>query len=209
MKKPTHKGGSKHLEEDDHALWNHTARSVTPLARAKGRHHPAAEEAKDRARHAAETQKSKHDAKAKAVSVKPVAARTPAKPQPKAPPPLAAVDRKRMRRIRTGRVEIEARIDLHGMRQSEAHEALVRFLLRCQGRDRRWVLVITGKGKASDDDRYAPFELGRHGERGVLKRNVPRWLDEPELRSVVLSYTTAATAHGGEGALYVHLRKRR
>lgn len=211
MKKPAAKGGRKHLHDDDHDVWSHTAQSIEPLKKAKGRHHPAAERAAEMtppaaAKHAAEPAKSKPD---KAVPGKGSAA-TSAKPKavPAPPPPIATFDRKKVRKIRSGQVEIEARIDLHGMRQDEAHSALVRFLLRCQSKEQRWVLVITGKGKLTDSDPHAPFDLTRPRERGVLKRNVPRWLDEPELRHLVVSYTTAAIQHGGEGALYIHLRKR-
>ncbi|MBK9080030.1 MAG: Smr/MutS family protein [Hyphomicrobium sp.] len=210
MKKPAAKGGRKHLHDDDHDVWSHTAQSIEPLKKAKGRHHPAAERAAEMtppaaAKHAAEPAKSKPD---KAASGKGGAA-TSAKPKAvPAPPPIATFDRKKVRKIRSGQVEIEARIDLHGMRQDEAHSALVRFLLRCQSKEQRWVLVITGKGKLTDSDPHAPFDLTRPRERGVLKRNVPRWLDEPELRHLVVSYTTAAIQHGGEGALYIHLRKR-
>lgn len=138
----------------------------------------------------------------------------PAKHQP---PPIADFDRKAVRRIRSGRIEIEARIDLHGMRQDEAHSTLRSFLLGCQSRGIRWVLVITGKGRPSrpgdsheiDASRGRPDPAWWGDERGVLKRNVPRWLTEPELRSIVVSYTTASLGHGGEGALYVHLRGRR
>jgi DNA-nicking Smr family endonuclease len=118
-------------------------------------------------------------------------------------PDLAAFDRKAARRLRQGQIEIEARIDLHGLRQHEAHGALRRFLLSCFARGFRWVLVITGKGgpqRPRDDDGWsAP-------ERGVLRKSVPQWLAEPELRSVVVSFTPAAIPHGGEGALYVQLR---
>jgi DNA-nicking Smr family endonuclease len=93
---------------------------------------------------------------------------------------------------------------LHGMRQHEAHTALRTFLARCQGRGLRFVLVITGKGKASGPG--DKLDTGDERERGVLKRNVPRWLEEPDVRNIVVSYTTAAIQHGGEGALYVHLR---
>ena len=189
MKKPAAKGGRKHLHDDDHDVWSHTAQSIEPLKKAKGRHHPAAERAAASGKGGAAT-----SAKPKAV--------------PAPPPPIATFDRKKVRKIRSGQVEIEARIDLHGMRQDEAHSALVRFLLRCQSKEQRWVLVITGKGKLTDSDPHAPFDLTRPRERGVLKRNVPRWLDEPELRHLVVSYTTAAIQHGGEGALYIHLRKR-
>jgi DNA-nicking Smr family endonuclease len=106
-------------------------------------------------------------------------------------------------------VEIEARLDLHGMRQAEAHRALRNFLLRCHDSGRRWVLVITGKGvsersnRADRDDGFLERE-----ERGTLRRNVPLWLSEPELRSIIISTSSAAPQHGGDGALYVYLRKR-
>ncbi len=135
-------------------------------------------------------------------------------PRPAAPakptvPPLADLERERrkMRRIGTGRIDIEARIDLHGMRQAEAHAALRRFLTRAHADGRRWVLVITGKGAPLDREREADDVGYGSIERGVLRRNVPRWLAEPELRAIVVGYATAAIRHGGEGALYVQLRK--
>jgi DNA-nicking Smr family endonuclease len=215
VKKPAGKGGRKPVahtpsqsHDDDADVWEYTAQSIEPLKKAKARFHPAAERAGDpppRQRAKVETEP------AKPKTVRPAAhahVPPPALPKPKAPPPIAAFDRKKVRKIRSGQVDIEARIDLHGMRQDEAHVALVGFLHRCQKKGQRWVLVITGKGKLSDRDDEAPFDMTRQRERGVLKRNVPRWLDEPELRGLVVSYTTAAIQHGGEGALYVHLRKR-
>jgi DNA-nicking Smr family endonuclease len=205
VRKATGKGGRKHLDADDDDVWSHTAQSVEPLKRAKGRHHPAVETAGDarprvQAKAYAEVVKPKSE-KAKVSAVAAGAAKI------KVPPPIATFDRKKVRKIRSGQVEIEGRIDLHGMHQDEAHSALVRFLLRAQGKGQRWVLVITGKGKITDTDPQAPFDMMRPRERGVLKRNVPRWLDQPDLRSLVVSYTNAAIQHGGEGALYVHLRK--
>jgi DNA-nicking Smr family endonuclease len=96
-------------------------------------------------------------------------------------------------------VEIDARIDLHGMTQDEAHAALSRFLRRAQGNGGKLVLVITGKGTrfGSDDD-------GR--ERGVLKRQVPMWLRLPGLCEIVIGFEDASIGHGGTGALYVRLR---
>ena len=94
------------------------------------------------------------------------------------------------------------------MRQAEAHLALRRFLMSCHSRGLRWVLVITGKGGArrQSDDESDSFWAGAN-ERGVLKRNVPMWLAEPELRAIVVSFAAAAIPHGGEGALYIQLRK--
>jgi len=89
---------------------------------------------------------------------------------------------------------IEARLDLHGMTQDEAHRALARFIARAQDDDRRAVLVITGKGGP--------------GREGVLRRAVPRWLAEPPCRARVLAVETAQPRDGGAGALYVLLRRR-
>jgi DNA-nicking Smr family endonuclease len=124
------------------------------------------------------------------------------------------LDRRKARRVGSGRVEIEARIDLHGMTQSEAHPALRRFLLKAHADGRRWVLVITGKGAPLDRSlnrstaRFDGSDGADDAPRGVLRRNVPFWLAEPELRSIVVGFTSAAIRHGGEGALYVQLRKR-
>jgi DNA-nicking Smr family endonuclease len=104
--------------------------------------------------------------------------------------------------LRRGRQGIEARIDLHGMRQDEAHAVLRGFLRRSQGAGLKVVLVVTGKGGAAAED--APF-----GERGVLRRVVPHWLRLPDLRPLVVGFEEAAPHHGGAGALYVRLRRAR
>ena len=206
MKKPAGKGGKKHLAPDEEHLWEHTARTIAPLKKAKLRVHASIEADEPQAPRTA----LKHPPQtSSASSVKPKAVTPPSPPITKKVPPIAVFDRKKVRKIRSGAVDIEARIDLHGMRQDEAHSALVGFLRRCLGKGQRWVLVITGKGKASGDDEHAPFDMTRYRGRGVLKRNVPRWLEEPDIRPMVVSYTTAAIQHGGEGALYVHLRTKR
>ncbi len=97
-------------------------------------------------------------------------------------------------RVARGREPIDARIDLHGLTQAEAHAALSRFLHAASARGARLVLIITGKGT-------------RSGE-GVLKRQVPLWLALPEFRELVIGFEGAHAAHGGEGALYVRLRRR-
>jgi DNA-nicking Smr family endonuclease len=120
-----------------------------------------------------------------------------AKPVPG--PPLAPLDRRLRQRLARGTVAPEARIDLHGLTQAEAHRRLVGFLAGAQARGHRLVLVITGKGRAS----------GRReaDERGVLRRLVPQWLALPELRPFVLGFEPAQRTHGGDGALYVRLRR--
>jgi DNA-nicking Smr family endonuclease len=117
-------------------------------------------------------------------------------------PPLTAVERKTLKGLRRGAIAVEGRIDLHGMRQEEAHFALLGFLRRAQQKGQALVLVITGKGGAPRrDDEY--------GERGILRRMVPHWLSLPDLRGIVLGFEEAAQHHGGSGALYVRLRRPR
>ena len=120
-------------------------------------------------------------------------------------PPLADLDRRKVRQIGAGKIAIDARIDLHGERQRDARSLLRGFLFDAYARGCRTVLVVTGKGGKEAPDRLAGL-LGE-AQRGVLRRNVPLWLAEPDLRAVVLGYTEAAIRHGGAGALYVQLRK--
>jgi DNA-nicking Smr family endonuclease len=124
----------------------------------------------------------------------PVAPRAPKAQAEPAPPPLAPLGRRMRQRVARGREAIDGRFDLHGLTQSEAHAALLHFLRSASARGYRLVLVITGKGR-------------RNGEAGVLRRQVPQWLALPEFRSFVVGFEDAHIAHGGEGALYVRLRK--
>jgi DNA-nicking Smr family endonuclease len=107
------------------------------------------------------------------------------------------LDRKTQTRMRRGQVQLESRIDLHGMTQTIAHRALLNFLERAYHEGRRSVLVITGKGLSPD------------GEIGVLRRAVPAWLNEPPMSTWIKGFDYAARQHGGEGALYVLIRRRR
>ena len=93
------------------------------------------------------------------------------------------------------------------MTQSEAHATLRAFLYGCAARGDRNVLVITGKG--SPAARTEHWDASGRSDRGVLRRNVPRWLDEPDLRGLVIGTSSASARHGGSGALYVQLRARR
>ncbi len=110
--------------------------------------------------------------------------------------PLGGVDRATAERLKRGLRPIDARLDLHGLTQAEAHRALVEFVEACHGCGRRCLLVITGRG------------LGPEGA-GVLKTAVPRWLTESSLRRRILAVAAAQPRHGGAGALYVLLRRRR
>ena len=166
------------LSAEDHALWRSITRSILPLKRKRAQ--PLNPDAPDKPR----------------KTVRPTRAATPVPPPlPKAAPPLMRIDRRMKQALARGRVEIDARLDLHGRTQSEAHAALLRFLRRAQRDGARTVLVITGKGGEAA------------GGRGVLKRQVPLWLALPEFRTFVLGVEAAHIAHGGEGALYVRLRR--
>ncbi len=120
------------------------------------------------------------------------------------------IDAKSVRRIGSGRERVDARIDLHGMRQHEAHSALRAFLFRSAAKGHRMVLVITGKGAVPGDDRgFGSFVGDEVLGRGVLRRKVPQWLAEADLGAVVVGHAVAHIRHGGEGALYVQLRSKR
>jgi DNA-nicking Smr family endonuclease len=209
------------LTAEEQLLWEHAAATMTPLRRAKKRVPDGADEAVAAPCEAAPKRRAKSEKAATAPlpglpaapAPVPVATRTQAKADG---PALANFDRKAARRLRAGRIEIEARLDLHGLRQDEAHGALRRFLFSCHAQEKRWVLVITGKGAprrsawALDDHDIETRQgaMGRDQPRGILRRNVPRWLAEPELAAIVVSHTEAAIQHGGEGAIYVQLRRR-
>lgn len=117
--------------------------------------------------------------------------------------PGVRMDRKKHLRMRRGKLKPEAKIDLHGMTLDRAHPALTRFILSAQGSGKRLVLVITGKGRPdSGDSPFAPA-------RGILRRQVPQWLQLPPLNQAVLQVDEAHISHGGGGAFYVYLRKLR
>jgi DNA-nicking Smr family endonuclease len=179
------------LSDEERALWTSVARSITPL-------HPRRPSADvHEPTESAELPKSP----AKGRKSAPVGARSPATsaPQPKnKAPPLAPLGRRLKQRVARGREAIDARLDLHGFTQGQAHAALLRFLRRAQADGVRIALVVTGKGTTKGDEAR---------ERGVLKRQVPLWLSLPEFRPLVIGYEDAHVAHGGLGAIYVRLRR--
>ncbi|WP_172297828.1 Smr/MutS family protein [Pseudoruegeria sp. HB172150] len=113
------------------------------------------------------------------------------------------MDRKAHTRMKRGKLTPEGKIDLHGMTLAQAHPALTRFIFDSQAKDRRLVLVITGKGRSGEDDGPIPQR------RGILKHQVPHWLNTPPLNQAVLQVSEAHLKHGGTGAYYVYLRRRR
>lgn len=190
----------RHLSAEERSLWDQVARAATPMDPAR----PTPP--------------------------------TPVMPKPKAPPPLRApllafevgsqvnhrrdhdlmpaltqtlryapvqMDAKAHGKMTRGKLRPEARIDLHGMTVAEAHPALRGFILSEHAAGSRLVLVITGKGKLRDYEAPMPVR------QGVLRHQVPQWLRLPPLNHIVMQITPANIRHGGEGALYVYLRRTR
>lgn len=201
------------LSEEEQALWTEVSRSVTKV-RKRDRVHRAIEPPSEEPPGSADDTRHEGDVKARpqmpasaAVSVGPRVSKSPGQSKkPAAAPDLTPLDQRRSRKIAGGRMAIEARLDLHGMYQSEAHSRLRSFVAECHRRGFRNVLVITGKGGAASA--HEPFDIGARPDRGVLKRNVPLWLAEPDLRVFVVGFAPAHSRHGGEGALYIQLRNR-
>jgi DNA-nicking Smr family endonuclease len=116
--------------------------------------------------------------------------------------PIVPLDRRLKRKLFSGKAHVDDKIDLHGMTQARAHQALNDFLWRAANSGAKLVLVVTGKGNASNFcDHHAE-------DRGVLRRQAPHWLRSSALRAIVLSVEEAGRPHGGSGALYVRLRRR-
>jgi DNA-nicking Smr family endonuclease len=172
------------LSEEERKLWESVAKQVKPLRKLPrlAKPHPVGPEAPSAA------------AAAPMRPPSPVKIAPPPKPQA---PPLAPIGRRDRAKLSRGKQEIDARIDLHGMTQTRAHRALFGFLQRAHHEGSTFVLVITGKGKIGDS------------ERGVLRRQVPQWLALPEFRALVVGFEQAHVGHGGEGALYVRVRRTR
>jgi DNA-nicking Smr family endonuclease len=175
------------LSEDERALWDTVAKQVKPLR-------------KHRAPKAQTVPRAELSPAAPATRPAPSPRPVAAAPAPRAVkpsvPPLAPLGKRERTKLSRGRSEIEARLDLHGMTQTRAHRALTGFLHRAHHDGLTFVLVITGKGRSG-------------GESGVLRRQVPEWLSLPEFRAFVVGFETAHIGHGGEGALYVRIRRAR
>ncbi|MFG1464118.1 Smr/MutS family protein [Xanthobacter sp. DSM 24535] len=201
------RGRRRLLNEEERTLWQHVVRSVAPLRPAPRPHVPpppivepplalvavemvpVAEPAAARPR--------------KARILKPTG-RVGARPalEAPAPPPLSVLEPKVRRRLTRGG-EVDARLDLHGLTQAAAHRRLLMFVVEAQAAGHSLILVITGKG-----DPESAFLTGAP-ERGVLRRAVPQWLADAAMRPYVVGFEAAARRHGGDGALYIRIRRRR
>ncbi len=184
------------LSEEEIELWARVTRTAKPLER------PLPLCLTDAQARPAGAAIPAPNSPAKPIATRPAVA---AWKEPVAAPPAAPFDPRVSKRIARGRHPIEARLDLHGLRQQDAYVVLRRFLTRCQADGLRHVLVITGKGGKADDGASGNFWQSE--ERGVLRKLVPQWLAEPSFRLHVVSFTESAAKHGGSGALYITVRK--
>jgi DNA-nicking Smr family endonuclease len=173
------------LSEEEHRLWESIVKQVKPLRKSPRLMRPRS----------VDTETPGVVSSVPPRPLSPVKVSAPPKPQA---PPLAPIGRRERAQLSRGKKEIDARIDLHGMTQTRAHRALFGFLQRAHHEGFSFVLVITGKGK-----------IGAESERGVLRRQVPQWLALPEFRALVVGFEEAHVGHGGEGALYVRVRRAR
>ncbi|ADZ72668.1 Smr/MutS family protein [Polymorphum gilvum] len=177
--------GRKDLSDEDRALWSKVTATLKPLDPARAR--------------PLETSAGPTSGEAEAPPP-PETATAMRLPKVSAPPPLAPIERRVRQKLVRGTRAIDARLDLHGLTQHQAHGRLRAFLHRAQEAGHSLVLVITGKGGPS---------VEWPEERGVLRRVVPYWLAMADLRSVVLGFEEAHASHGGSGALYVRLRRKK
>ena len=185
--------GGRRVRDEEAALWQRIARDVTPLPRGA----VALEEME------MPEEETPPPPPPKKIETRTGAApkAAPAPPRPPTLPDLnpvtpAGLDRRTARRLKRGQLPAEARLDLHGRTQDQAHDALQSFIEESHMARRRCVLVITGKGSVAS------------GKGGVLRQMVPRWLNEPALRRHIVAITNAPQSSGGAGALYVLLKSR-
>ncbi|MEQ8404919.1 MAG: Smr/MutS family protein [Oceanicaulis sp.] len=189
------RGPSRPLSPEERDLWRRVAKGVNPLdsARLKRLDDPSPPKMDAAPRPAPGPLKS---GAAHATPRREPAQKTPA-------------DRSTEKKVRRGRVEVEARIDLHGLTSAKARRDLLRFLQRAQGNGVRQVLVITGKGagaRALDRRKFEPWEPDSPPLPGVLRRSFAQWMSDPDFASLVSGYAEAHRRHGGSGAFYVMVR---
>lgn len=174
----------KHLSHEDRIVWEKVARTVTPFSGQL----PTSNLYESMAHLLGTPEPPPRKKPVKAPKQEPVP------PKMSKEPGLGPIERPTWRKIKSGRIAIDARLDLHGLKRAEAHNLLYGFLIQARERGMRHVLVITGKGRSASSE-------------GVLRREVPQWLGKPEFRPLVSGLETSAQGHGGDGALYVRLRR--
>lgn len=207
----------RRLTEEDRELWRRVAKSARPLMPGRD----GAEPGKPPKAATASAPPAATMPPPSAPVVIPPMAMTPAKPAKPPRPSLTRMDlapgiadrlaqepvrmEKGLHRAMTrGKLEPDARIDLHGMTVAQAHHALLGFVMAAHARGNRLLLVITGKGRRIPRDDHAPMPA----RAGILKHEVPIWLRQAPLGPLVLELREAHRSQGGTGAYYVYLRKR-
>lgn len=196
-------GRKRDLDDDERALWDEVMRDVRRLRGAK-----AAAKAKLEKKRAPRVAREAAPLPAPAKPAAPSAAAA-AKPK-RAVPPAFGIDGATAARLKRGKVEPDATLDLHGLTQGQAHARLVSFVRRAHEHGHRCILVVTGKGAPrSARETAAGFVMPERSNAGVLRVMVPRWLEEDALRAVVVGVQGAHQRHGGAGAIYVYLRRQR
>lgn len=194
------------LSTEEKALWQKVARSVRPLSAKRFRklHEQSADEQPSVTKAASDKLPAKQSSRSGLATSRPLSpARVPAKPR------LIPVDRSGEKKLRKGGINIDARIDLHGMYQTQALATLTRFLVEAAARGHKTVLVITGKGIQLEKGGHALAPWERRDAPGVIKRKLPEWLGYPQLSQLVSGYAPSHAKHGGEGAYYVTLRRKK
>lgn len=182
---------SRKLTSEEEELWNRVKRTAVPF---RTEIYSDKAVGSDQAMPAPE----KAGFSPAAAPARPTKTRVASRPNP------GYLDRRTKTKIARGRSEIDGVLDLHGMRQDEAHRALRSFLQSSQRRGARFVIVITGKGtrdgfaEAAGNDHFSP--------RGILRQAVPHWLSTEGFRDMVVAYSNASQHHGGGGALYIQIR---
>lgn len=190
----TKKGQRRRLSDEEVILWHRVGRTVTPL-RDRPLVSPAViEDAEREFREAMDGKRTVTKIPQETDIRSPFPHdRSPPAPNPK-PRVEPHIDRPTTRKLAKGRIAIDAKIDLHAMTQDLAYDRLYAFIADQRSRGARHVLVVTGKGRSL-------------GSEGVLKRMVPVWLNSARFAGLVSGYSSASRHHGGEGAIYVRLRK--
>jgi len=191
--------GVRQPTPDEDALWRHVVRDTQPLHRsAKSRHS------------ALQSKTSPIKARSKGGTPAPrQALRTPHELKQSPTTVGLGLDKRSAQRLKRGRTSIEGRLDLHGMTMDQAHGALDQFIDRALRAGKRCVLVITGKGQRANSDDPEWGDADYRGPRGVLRDAVPKWLQIGARRNQILAIEPARPQHGGDGAYYVLLRRKR
>lgn len=177
-------------KDDDNEVWGRLKKTVRPLKNQASRH-------VSQPQSAAPPQPQATEILPRTVRQK-LSTDLPAPAMASAGSEMAGIDRRTEEKLRRGQMPIDARLDLHGMTQAQAHKALQAFVDECRAMEKRVLLVITGKGGRNEG-----------GGEGVLRKSLPQWLKEPDMAPKVLSFKPARPQHGGTGAFYVLLRRQR